>query len=1114
MDIPNFLSPETKAATTTSSSSGQAAAAASTFESSAMAAAITPTEDELLTLQDKKNNDTATPAEDKWVCPSCYYPDNNNDSDICNMCTKTCHSSMSLTANCTGTYLFAPTPSNKSYAATAAAATSTNMAAAGAKFEMEMVSYCCYYYIIIISYSVYIFIGLFSLSLILILADAPCKCNNAKSKEESVVSQCKGKKDGAHLISRSEHLRNNDKKKAEAVEVSPLYYVIIIIIIIRSESVDVESDVESLEAFPPKQNKNSDNDDDLLRRAALWWCGDEDGQSSDKSTKAATASRNNDGGKDHHPAKLLHEDCAELLDEDGVNNNDDDNNDGGGGNNVVSRDELGTGRTARSRNSRSDWRRGRRGIHGAGVNTHCNQSTNGEGGVEHLRSLSSVTANNSTVRGGRGRTRSSSTTAADAENGPTTRGTRKRSRPSATTAANATATATDTASATSTAAAASTVMEFEDGSVDENTNSSSSNDEDNAATSDTSELVEMNDFFADTGFNTSRNKDYSLAFLQSIMNDSTKIRQIIEEDYGGPLLSHPITGESRILCGILTFLLKNGDIKSIASKAKTDKSPAMSRSELSIHGTAEQIIDSHPEGYDIVATPYGRKVLEQLRRAIALNDNEVGADGSLGKLYALLWKLLAPAQKKVGADGEKAEKDESALALGYHCDQTAKTDPTHDTNRAVNAFGKDFNVDRKLVVVWIDKEGKKHTKTIGTISDKVEGNQTYYFTHRGSGRAAIGQTLWDGCPAVLVVMHQVWLDAVHKNCPRGIYVEDRIFSSAELEDRFMAMVDPSNNTINLPENFNNITMLFNDLVKDKPELLEFVKGANFSNDVLAVINSNNPTANDYNIQCCNLLCSRNASALDLRRHRGRDDNLSRAKLLQHLRDNCSKEDIINNRAICETCANRITNKAEVVTNLCLKCCLNSKVGKLAQCGDCRDYRCVGYNDGNGNRSFECGDVGIKLDNSNISSSGAYRYSICKKCTNAIKRLNRQAETSKKRTETNQDEQDVIELGRIRNMFELYDADFRSREENKQYIRGEQSVNWDAVSHATTGYDYLKRCDSKKMKLKFANFKTKHPSIKSLEDFNEYIQNGGKVGHAARVQNGKMASGKKGQKNRR
>jgi hypothetical protein len=609
----------------------------------------------------------------------------------------------------------------------------------------------------------------------------------------------------------------------------------------------------------------------------------------------------------------------------------------------------------------------------------------------------------------------------------------------------------------------------------------------------------MNDFFADTDFKTSSKTRHTQNDLLNL--DSAGIRRLIESDYGGKLVSHPINGEFQTTCGILAFLLRNGDIKSIASKAKTDKSPAMARSELEIYGAAEQIIDSYPEAYCTAVTDYGKKVLEQLSHVIALNDQAVGADGTLGKMYALLWKKLPPPQRNVGADDEKAKKDESALALGYHCDQTKKIDPTNNNTRAVNAFGKDFNVDRKLVVVWIDKKGKKTVKSLGTISDKVQGNHTYYFTHRGAGRAAIGQTYWDGCPAVLVVMHQVWLEAVHKNCPRGIFVQDIVFPNAEAEATFLAMVNSNNEAVVLPEGFNNVTKLYNDLVAVKPELGTFVKGEGFCNDVLAVIDSNDPLPNDYNIQCFQRGCSGNASALDLRRHRGHDKNLSGAKLLEYLRANVSKEDIVNNRAICGDCANCITNKAEVVTNLCLKCCLDSKVGKLAQCGNCREYRCVGYDDENGNRSFECRDVGIKLDNNNIACIG---YAICVDCNTARERKNKRARASKKRAETNQDEKDDLDVRRMTNMFELYDDNIRKLEENKQYVKGAVQIAWDAACHEET--------NSMEMKSKFQTFKRGHKDIRSLEAFNAYIRSGGAVCHAAKVQAG-ANQGKKNRKSR-
>lgn len=618
-------------------------------------------------------------------------------------------------------------------------------------------------------------------------------------------------------------------------------------------------------------------------------------------------------------------------------------------------------------------------------------------------------------------------------------------------------------------------------------------------------------YFDNSEFRTGSNEHYSEDEIMKLEDNAVATRQFIDKT-AGPLVIQPIDDdmEQRAINGIILYLLENGDIKALASKSESATSPKNHRSELEIHGTSWAIQNSQPQAYRVAITGYGRRVMERIGLDVADSDDAVGADGNQSELYNINWKKMPPTKKPVGASGERKKAKSAAMAMNKHCDQNTQRDRKHPTARSVDSIGPDANLDRILCQVWRDEDGNEHTHEICTISDVIPSNHRYFLTHRGAGRAHVGRSKYKGNDTILVIMHRSWVNEENKDKERIIFVRDRVFHSMDAHDSFIKMVDPADKTNQLPSGCNHLSILLQELVEANLKLKEYVEGRSLYDRACMTVRNHSPCPNDFNILCSRVGCSQNANALDLRLHQGRDHDLSGPALHAYLQSDYNKEHITKHRALCGDCAKDIKDETLVVVDICMECCLHCRLGNLVYCGNCRDYRCVGYID-NGTKKYQCsdGEVGVKLDSSNIAA----HYGICKKCYNFKQCLHRQAEISKKRAETNQDEKDDLEVKRMRNMFELCNADFRKRKENKQYIRGEQSINWDAVCHEDTGYDHLKGCDRKQMESMFRNFKSTK-RIKSLEDFDAYIEKGGKVGHAAKVQAGKNSSGKKGQKSRR
>ena len=346
------------------------------------------------------------------------------------------------------------------------------------------------------------------------------------------------------------------------------------------------------------------------------------------------------------------------------------------------------------------------------------------------------------------------------------------------------------------------------------------------------------DYFLDTPFKTNSKKRVSEEEVIAMKDDQEAVNNLLK---GSMPTSHPIADnkEVKVMCGIILYLLHNGDIESLDSGSTSSTSPKYMRSSLNIHGTLKQIEDQYPHGYSVAKTAYGKDVLKRLGLAIADTDASVGACKDKGQVYSLIWKGVPLARESVGAHDATTKAEDAGIAIGDHADGNSVNDKTFYTARSVNALGPDFHLDLTVYVVWMGDDDKKHQHKIRTTSLEMQGNHTYILPHWGSGRGAIAQTTWKGSPAVLVVQHKVWVDKKHRNSPRVALMRDCVFPTQKGHDDFLSSM--SKNTPALSPD-NQIVALSNTITKDNLSMKEYID--TLTTNLSGTIRQNKPYASN------------------------------------------------------------------------------------------------------------------------------------------------------------------------------------------------------------------------------------------------------------------------------
>ena len=599
------------------------------------------------------------------------------------------------------------------------------------------------------------------------------------------------------------------------------------------------------------------------------------------------------------------------------------------------------------------------------------------------------------------------------------------------------------------------------------------------------------DYFYGTGYCTNNTLFIEEEKVNKLKNN-VQATQALIECTAGKVISRPIgdRDDIAIKCSIVGCLLEKKHIKGLASDSYSIRDPKHFRFSLNIHGTNQTLLDSQPASYYIAVTDYGKDKLEQLCDAIVDSDNKLGADGSRGKLYVMGWKEAPKVHDiKVGDDDNKT--GDAALILGEHCDQSTSNDKDHYTPRNINAFGAEFHLDLTLFVMWNDDDGKEREHRICTVSQRMEGNVSYYLSHWGSGRGAIAQTTYNGRRAVLVLKHRVWLSDKNKSQPRAIVVCDPVFPTKAAHDDYLKKVESRL----LPRRHDSkLKTLFREIVESNPALALEDYRKNLASNIRNTIETHVPHPCDYVVQCCNNDCGNNASVLNLEQIEGRDDGLSGAALHEYLQKHRDNDALAEHRLLCEGCAAAISEEL-LVKKLCLKCCVRSTVSDLARCGVCREYTCIGYKD-NGERKYSCVQGGVLLDESNIYNGKTAGYgAICKSC---FKSKNNVRISVRKESKEREERRNAKGKGseRLREqllaIYQLKDPEYRENVD-KKYLRGETQINWKNACDEADGYGALAGGDKITLKNFFRDWRAKAgKKYDTLQKFEAYE---GKVGLA-------------------
>eukprot|EP00985_Skeletonema_marinoi_P004140 scaffold1811_cov137-Skeletonema_marinoi.AAC.11 len=597
--------------------------------------------------------------------------------------------------------------------------------------------------------------------------------------------------------------------------------------------------------------------------------------------------------------------------------------------------------------------------------------------------------------------------------------------------------------------------------------------------------AEAVDLFDGSTFKTSSSTRVPESLVMGLMKEDNKMElQRFIFKHGGSIIHHPIDGspEHHALVSIVYHSAQNGDIQALSCKSQSANDPKTNRSCLELVGALQTIVSKYPVGYDPCSSARGEDVVKGLRKAVAANCEAVGAFPKKGKLFGHNWTKAVPSTK-VGGKGTKG-----GLLMGGHPDQNKANDPLFYTARNCIATITPFNIDFILYVVYLNDKGTKTRRQVGVITQTLPANTSYYLPHRLSGRAAIAQVEFKGKQSLLLVEHRVYFKEEGLQSHRSVLIKDFVFPTKELHDEFLKKVDPNNESYQLPSKFNNLESLFKELAKADPSLKRYVKGGKLFENVSNTIKNHHPHANQFNLLCSGSKCSNTASALDLREDEEEYGGRSGEDLLLHIQSIYKKSDLLaGGRLLCLDCTSDIPDD-QVLRNLCFRCLVRPRLSNLASCESCGDYHCSGYLL-DGTTMYECEPGGVKLLETNVASG---RHAICNTCknTNARARYTRKSDASK----------DAENEEIMRAMYELNDEAWQKKEEIKEFLRGKQTiqVSWKKALHAEDGYGPLKGKTMQETQRKYQKFVFGAGiGIKSVAEFDDYINNGGKVGIANR-----------------
>lgn len=572
-------------------------------------------------------------------------------------------------------------------------------------------------------------------------------------------------------------------------------------------------------------------------------------------------------------------------------------------------------------------------------------------------------------------------------------------------------------------------------------------------------------------------------------DNKMKLKQFIFK-HGGSIIHHSIDGSSEheALVAIVFHAAVNGDIQALSSKSRSVNDPKTDRSGWSLFGCPKMIVSEWPDGYSPISSARGEDVVNRLKRAVAANCGAVGAFPEKCQLFGHNWKK-GVRSTNVGGKGAKG-----GLLMGSHPDQNKANDPLFYTARNCIATVTPFNIDFILFFVCLTDKGTQSKRKIGVITLTLPANVSYYLPHRLSGRAALAQTELEGKKGLLVAEHCVYLNEVDMQSHRGVLIQDLVFPTEELHNRFLQGADP-NDEYQLPSTFNNIASLFNELSATDPSLQQyFNEGRSLFQNVSNTIKSLLPFANQFNLQCSSSTCSNTASALDLREDEEEHGGRSGEDLLLQIQSFYKKRDLLaGGRLLCLGCTSDIPD-GQVLRNLCLQCLMRPTLSRMKYCKSCGDYRCIGYLV-DGTKMYECKPGGVKLDEENIAPGKA---AVCAACKSARARV-----FGKVRDTSGDDEKVKI----MRAVYELNDETWQKKKEIKKYLElygGKYRVSWNMARHPEYGYGPLKGKTKNETQTKYEYFRRSKDGIdiKSLAQFNDYIAKGGKIGQANKGRSGR------------